>query len=130
MHGSFDRFVRDREVMELFKTLLQPFQDLNGIRHSRFFHHDGLESAFQCPVFLDRPIFIHGRRSDDTECPTAQCRLQDIGCIQRTFRRACTHDGVHFIDEQNDLILTLRCFFNNVVETLLEFSAVLGSRNE
>ena len=56
-------------------------------------------------------------------------RLEDIGRVERPFRRPRSHQGVQFVDE-DDGVLRLHQFLHDGLQALLELAAVFGARHD
>ena len=66
--------------------------------------HDRLESALECGVFFDvLAVLVERRCADAVQFTACQHRLEHVGCVHRAVSLARADDGVHFVDEQNDL---------------------------
>ena len=128
--GGFDGFVGDFKVVKILEALLESFEDQDGVLRQRLLDHDGLEPALESAVFLDRAVFIHRRRADDPERSAGESGFQNIRSIQGPFRGSRADDRVHLVDEEDDLVLALRCFLDNVIEALFKFAPVLGTSDE
>jgi len=87
----------------------------------------GLEAPLQRAVLLDGfAVLRRGSGADALDFATAESRFEDVGRVQRTFSRACAHQGVQLVDE-DDGILILHQFLHDGLEPLLELATVLGS---
>ncbi len=57
-------------------------------------------------------------------------RLEHVGGVHRAFGGARADDGVQLVDEQDHLTLRVGDLFQDGLQPLLEFAAVLGARDE
>ena len=93
----------------------------------RIIHLHGLEAALEGGVLLNMlTVFGQGRRTDALDFAAGQRWLEDIGGIHRAFGRTSPHDGVHFVDEQDDVLGALD-LVHDPLDALFELAAVLGA---
>ena len=93
-------------------------------------HLDGLEAALERAVLLDRLAELRGRGGADAlNFAARKRRLQDVGGVQRTFRRTGAHQGVQLVDE-DDGVLVLHQLLHDGLEPLFELAAVLGAGHD
>ncbi len=122
-HGA----IGDAHAVVYLVALFEPAQDADGIRNGWFFHHHGLEAALQGGIFLHVfAVFVQGGRANQVEFAAGEHGFQDVAGIHTAFSRAGADDGVHFIDEEDDVPLGVGHFFERRFEALLELTAVLG----
>jgi len=108
----------------------QAAQDHHGLRHGRLGHHHRLEATLQRGVLLDVLLILVERGSaDQVQFAARHHRLEHVGHVQPAFAAtlACTDDGVHLVDEENQLALVLGHFLEHLLHALLELAAVLGA---
>ena len=114
--------------MVVFVTILQAAEDRNGILGTRFVDHDLLETAFESLVLLEILLELVERRgADRPQLAPRKCRLEDVGGVHRTRRLAGAHEGVDLVDEQQDVAVAGHDFLHDGLQTLLEFTLVLGT---
>ena len=90
-------------------------------------HGDGLEPALQGRVLLDvLAVLVQGGGADDADLAAGQSGLEDVGGVHGALGRACAHDGVQLVDEQDDVAGLLH-LVDGVLDALLELAAVLGA---
>ena len=102
-HG-FQRIVGNGHPVVLFVSGPQCPEDDIGIRPVGLPHLHRLKSAGKGAVPAD--VFFElraGSCSDDLQTAPRQCRFQQIACVDGPLCRACTADGVQFVDEQNGI---------------------------
>ena len=58
---------------------------------------------------------------------SGQHRLEHIPGIHGSIRLSCAHNGVQFVNEQDDSAVTVLYFFQNCLQPFLKFAPVLGS---
>ena len=92
-------------------------------------HLDGLEPPLERPVLLDVLPVLRGRgRADAADLAPRQGRLQDVGGVERPFRRAGAHQRVQLVDEHDD-VLVLDQLLHDGFEPLFELPPVLRARH-
>ena len=105
----------------------QPPEDRHCGFFIRFFHHNRPETAIQRRIFFDKfPIFCQGCGAEDLQLPSAQCRFQNIGSVDRTFRCTCTDNRVHFVHKK-DHITAAAYLRQYIPQALFKFTAVFGA---
>ena len=115
--------------MVVFVLGLETGQDGDCIFDRRLLHLDRLETALESGVLFDvLAVFGQRRGTHDLQLSTAESRLEDIRGIHGSLGRACPHDGVQLINEQDD-ILGLLDFVHHGLDPLLELASVLGARH-
>ncbi len=111
-----------------FIALFQSAQDADGILDRWLVDHHGLETTLQCGIFLDMlAVLIQRRGTYAVQFASCQHWLQHIGGIHRTFCRACTYQGMQFIDEKDNRAFSAGDFFQDGFQALLELSAIFSS---
>ena len=114
--------------MIYFVTILQSTQDRDRILHGGFFYHNRLETTFQSGIFFNiLSVFIQCGGTDTVQFTTGQHGLQHIARIQCAVGLAGTDNGMQFIDEQNDLSVTVLHIIQYGLQTFLEFTSVFGT---
>ena len=102
----------------------QTLQDLDGLVDARRVHLDGLETAFQCGVLFDvLAVLVEGRRADALQFATAERGLDDVARVHRALGGTRTHDGVQFVDEEDD-VARAADFVHHGLDAFLELAAV------
>jgi hypothetical protein len=82
----------------------QAAQDGDRVLHARLFHEDRLEAAGQGRVLLDMlAVFIQRRGAHAVQLTARQGRLEQVGRIHGAVGLAGADQGVHLVDEQDDL---------------------------
>mmetsp|Transcript_16522 Transcript_16522/g.43509 ORF Transcript_16522/g.43509 Transcript_16522/m.43509 type:complete len:252 (+) Transcript_16522:1838-2593(+) len=108
----------------------QAFEDHNRLLHGRLRDLNGLEAALQGLVLLNvLPVLRDGRGADDLEIAAGQGGFQDVGGIHgaATAVAARAHEGVDLVDHQDDVTLGLGHLLDDVLESFLELTSVLGA---
>ena len=98
--GGHDRRIGDRDPVMRLVAITQALEDLNGVRHRRFTHLDGLEPTLQRGVLLDvLAVLIERGRADGLQLPARQFRLEDGGRVDSTLCGARSDEGVQLVNE-------------------------------
>ena len=105
---------------------LQPPQDRDRILDRRLGHEDGLEPAGEGRVLLHvLAVFIEGGGADAVQLAPGQSGLQQVRGVHRPFPLSGADEGVHLVDEQDDLAFRRRGLVEHGLQPLLELAAVL-----
>ena len=106
LRGGDERGVLDAHAVVHFVALPQAAQDRDGVFDARLVHHHRLEAAFERGVFLDvLAVFVERGRADAVQFAAREHRLEHVAGVHRALGFARADDGVHFVDEENDLAL-------------------------
>ena len=82
----------------------QAQQNLHGSLTAGFLHRYRLEPPLQRRVLLNiPPVFIPCRRADDTDFRAAESGFQNIGGIHRPLCAARAHNGMEFVNKEDDV---------------------------
>src|SRR6202158_500870 len=118
------RLVRIAVGVAIFVTLANPGDDLNGFLFVGHGHLHGLEAALERAIFFNRlAIFAGGGGTDALNFATRKRGLENVGGIQRAFRRSCANQRVQLVDE-DDGVLALHQFLHDGLETLFKLAAI------
>ena len=91
---------------------------------------DGLETTLKsCILFQVLAVFIQRGGTDGLQLTASQHGLENGCCINRAFSRASTHEGVQFVDKQND-VSTSANFLQHLLQALFEVSAVTAASHQ
>lgn len=114
-----------------FVPLFEPPEDADRFADGGFFDDDGLESALQGFVFLDvESVFVEGGGTNAAKFTAGEHGLEHVGSVKRAFGFAGADEGVHFIDEEDDLPRGLLDFVENCLEPFFEFASELCASDE
>ena len=108
------KYLLEKEFKQLLRNPMLPrmllvfpcYAAQNGFRLLliRFRDANFLKPAFQRRIFFNGlVIFLRCRRANQPNFSARQCRLEQIGGINRPFRRPCTDQRVHLINKGNDV---------------------------
>ena len=129
--GGDDGGVRNLHAVEHLIALLQATENGDGVLHRRLIHLHRLEPAFQRGVLFNiLAILVQRRRADAVQLAPRQHRLEQIACVHTALGFACAHNGVQFIDEQDDLALGLLHLVQHGFQPFLKLAPVLGTRDQ
>ena len=114
--------------MEDFVSLFQSSKDRDCILNGWLIYQDRLETTLQCSILLNiLTILIQCCCTDTMQFTSGKHRLKHISCIHRTVCFTCSYNRMKFINEKNDLSVTVFHFFKNCFQTFLEFTTILRS---
>ncbi len=128
--GGGEGLVADGHLVVAFELVAQATEDGDGLLHRRLGDEHRLEAPLQRGVLLDvLLVLVEGGGADQVHLATRHRRLQHVGHVQPAFAAALagTNDGVHLVDEQDDLALRRLQFVHHLLEAFLELTAVLGA---
>ena len=128
--GGDDRILGHADLVVRLEGVAQATQDHHGLRYRRLGHHHRLEATLQRGVLLDVLLILVERGgADQVQFAARHHRLEHVGHVQPAFAAtlAGTDDGVHLVDEENQLALVLGHFLEHLLHALLELAAVLGA---
>jgi hypothetical protein len=109
-----------------FVALLEPAQDGDRVRNRRLADEDRLEAPFERRVLLDvLAVLVQRRRADAPQLAPREHRLEHVGRVDRTLRRARADDRVQLVDEEDDLAVRGLDLVEDGLQALLELAAVL-----
>ena len=130
-HGSDAGIVLYAHLVVVLVALFQSAQDGDGRQFVGFVHHHCLETALQRLVLLEIfLVFVERSGSDGPQFTAREGRLQDVGGIHGTLRGTGAHQGVDFVDEEDDASLTLGHLVDHTLESFLELTLVFRTRDE
>ena len=128
-HGGREdgRILDAHAVMDL-EFLLQPAQNGDGVVHRRLADQHGAEAARQGGILFDVLLVLVERGgADAAQFSARQRRLQQVGGVDRAFRRAGPDQGMQLIDEADDFAVGIDDFLDDGFEAVFEFAAELGA---
>ena len=90
-----------------------------------------LEAPFERGVLLDMlAIFVERGRADAVQFAAGEGRLEQVGRVHRAFAFARADQGVHLVDEQDDLARGLLDLVEHAFQPLLELAAIFGAGDQ
>ncbi len=126
-----DRVLRDADLVVRLEGVAQAAQNHDGLCHCRLGHRHRLEAPLQRGILLDVFLVLVERGgADQVQLAARHHRLEDVGHVQPAFATALTgtDDGVHLVDEQNQLApMVLGDLLQHLLHALLELAAILGA---
>ena len=125
--GGHQRGVLDADAVVHLVALLQPPQDGDGVLHAGLADVDLLEAALQRRVLLHvLAELVERGGADHAQLAPGQHRLEHVAGVHGALGRAGTDDGVHLVDEGDDLPVGVGDLLEDGLEPLLELAPVLG----
>ena len=129
--GGHDRRVGDPHPVVDFILLLQPAQDRNRVLDRWLTDEDRLEAALQRRVLLDvLAVFVQRGGADATKLASRQGRFQQVRGVHRPFSSTGSHQGVEFVNKEDDLAVRGLDLFEERLEAVLKLAPVLGTRDQ
>ena len=129
--GRQDRRVLNAHAVVQLVALFQSAQNRDGVFDGRLGNQDRLEAALERRILLDVfAVFVERGRADRAQFAARQRRLQHVGRVHRAFRRACAHQRVQLVDEQNDLPFGFGDFLQHGFQAVFKFAAVFRAGNQ
>ena len=117
-------------VMDLV-ALLQAAQDGNGGFHRGLVDQHLLETTLERGILLDiLAIFVEGGGAHAMQLAAGECGLQHVAGIDRPFGLAGADHRVHLVDKDDRAALVGGDVLEHRFEALLEFAAILGTREQ
>ena len=111
-------------------AFLQATQNTDGVIYAGLAHVHLLEAALQGGVLLDvLAVLVEGGGTNQAQLATSKHGLEHVACVHGAFGCASTDNGVNLVDEGHNLALGLLDFFEDCLQALLEFTAVLCACN-
>ena len=127
---GFDGFRRVFDVMERLVAVLHAGEHFDRFLLGRRIDLDRLEPALERAVLLDvLAVLGRGRRADAADLAARQRRLQDVGGVERAFRRTGADERVQLVDEHDD-VRVLGQLLHDRLEALFELTAILGAGDD
>jgi hypothetical protein len=121
-----ERGVADADSVMRLVAFLEPAQDRDRVRDRRLPDENGLEAPFERGVLLDvLAVLVECRRADDPQLAAGQHRLEHVGGVDGSLRRAGADDRVQLVDEDDQLALGRLDLLEHGLQALLELATVL-----
>lgn len=124
--------VGEGDLVMRLQLVTQAAQDHDGLLDARFRHKDRLKAPLERRVLLDvLLVFIQCRCADQAELAARQRWLEHIGDVETALAPALPgpDDRVQLVHEQDQRVLLRGDLLDQLLRALLEFAAVLRSRN-
>ena len=124
-----DSAVGDANAVMDVVFFLETAQDGDGVLDGGLGHQHRLEPALESRVFLDvLPVLVERRGADRMQLATCEGGFEHVARIDRAVAaRACAHDGVQLVDEQDDAPVGVLHLAQHGLQPILELAAVLGA---
>ena len=128
-HGGVNGLVGDLEAVVGLIAVPQAPEDGPGGVLIGFGYQNGLKAPLQGGVLLDiLAVLVGGGGADDLQLAPAQGGLDDVGRVDGPLGGAGAHNGVQFVDEEDDATYPAH-LRQDVLDTLLKLAPVLGARH-
>ena len=107
--------------------LFQTPEDSNSVLYGRLADHHRLEAPFQRRIFFDiLPVLVQGGGPDAVQLAPGQQGFEEVARIHGALGLACPHDGVQFVDEEDNPPFRLLHLIEDRFQPLLKLPPVLG----
>ena len=94
---------------------------------ARLFHVHRLEATGERGIFLKMlAVFLGSGGANHLQLTARQRWFQNGGSVDGSFGRTRANDGMHFVDEQND-VAVFDDFLDDLLQTLFELAAVFAA---
>src|SRR5688572_12351876 len=114
-----------------FVAGLEAAEDADRVFHVWLADIDRLEAALEGSVLFDvLSIFVERGGADAAELAAGESGFQKLGGIGSAFGLARADDGVHFVDEEDDLAIGFLDFADNGFKALFKLAAVGSAGDE
>ena len=124
--GSDDGRILDLHAVMNLVALLETAQDGDGVLDAWLTDVHRLEAPLERCILLDvLLILIQSRGPYGAQLAAGQSRLQDVGGIHGPLRRSGADDRMQLVDEEDHVAFRFLDLFNDCLEPVFEFSAVL-----
>ncbi len=114
-----------------FVSFLESPENGDGVLDRRLPDEHGLEPALQGGVLLHvLAVFVQGGGAHHPELTAGQHGLEHVGGVHRSLGRSSAHEGVHLVDESDDLALGTGDLLEHRLQTVLELAPILGAGHQ
>ena len=129
-HAGFQRLVAEDHQVVLLVFFLYIGQYVEGLFRGGGFDEHLLEAALEGGVFLDiLAVFVEGCGAYALDDAAGQGGLEHVAGVEASAGAAGTHDGVDFVDEDDDFGMLLQ-LVDDGLHAFLELAAVFGARHQ
>ena len=126
-----DRRVLDADSVVHLVALAQPAQDADRVLDRRLVDQDRLEAPLQCSVLLDvLAVLVESGRADGPQLTAGERGLQQVGGVDRAFRRTGSDESVQLVDEQDHLSVGPLDLLQHGLQAVFELTAVFRTGDE
>ena len=107
---------------------LKSAQDQHGVLDGGLADPHRLEAPLERGILLDHAVLLERGRADQVQVAAGEAGLEDVAGVHRPFAAAAgADDGVHLVDEDDELVLARGDLVHRLGEALLEVAAVAGA---
>src|SRR2546428_8032803 len=126
----FDGLVGHGNAVMLLVERLDAVQDRDRLDQRRLVDEDRLEAALEGRILLDvLAVLVERGGADALDLAACEGGLEDVGGIDRAFRRTRADQRMQLVDEEHHLA-TGADFIEDLLQALFDFAAVLGAGDE
>ncbi len=130
-HSRYQRVILNTDLVMVLIALLESPHYGDGCGRRRLINHHHLETSLESLVRLKiLLVFVKCSRADCTQFPARKSRLKDIRCIHSSGSTSGAHQCMDFVNEQDNLSVTVNDFLHHAFKTLFKFSLVFRARNK
>ena len=123
--GRDDRRIGDAHAVMHLVLLLDAAQDGDGVLDRRLGDEDGLEAAGERGVLLDvLAVLVERGGADAVQLAAGERGLEQVRGVHRAVRLAGADEGVHLVDEEDDLPFRRGHLGEHRLQPLLELAAI------
>ena len=124
------RLIGDRHPVVGLVAVTQPLENLDGVADGGLGDLDRLEAALQGRVLLEvLAVLVEGGGPDGLQLAPCEHGLEDRRRVDGALGGTGAHEGVQFVDEQDDVAAALD-LLEDLLESFLEVAAVAAARYE
>ena len=125
------RRIGDAHAVMQLVFLFQAAQDGDGVLHRGLGHEHRLEAPGQRRVLLHMlAVLVERGGADAVQLAAGERRLEEVGGVHGAFRSAGADQGVHLVDEQDDLAVAGLDLREHGLQPLLELAAIFRAGDE
>src|SRR2546428_2225440 len=125
-----NRRIGDRDPVVLLVKRLDAIEDVDRLGQRRLVDEDRLEPTLEGSVFFDvLAVLVERGRADALNLAARERGFEDVGGVDRAFRRAGPDQRVQLVNEQHDLAARAN-LVEDLLQPLLELTAVFGTRDQ
>ena len=129
--GGDEGIVLNAHMVVVLVALFESAQDGDGVFGRGFVDEHRLETTLEGFVLLEiLLVLLEGGSTDAAEFAACQGWLEDVGRVHGTFALAGAHEGVDFVDEEDDAPFGGGHLVDHALEALFKFALVLGTGHE
>src|SRR4029077_2375193 len=126
--GRHDGRVLDADTVVDLVPLAESAKDADRVFDRRLVDQDRLESSLERSVLFDvLAVLVERGGADGAQLTARERGLEQVGGVDRAFRRAGAHQRVQLVDEEDDLAVGGFDLLEDGLEAVLKLASELGS---